>query len=480
MYLDSEKDRIRTMLSGIPSSAEGIRLSEQKLGAHWHGTSWFFLMHIIAKAFTKLDEIPFSSLISIPQNYGIENWLSPSSLRNQIATLTKIFRRRGLESIECDENGNLTIGKPLSGRELREYADSQYEYAMSEGLVRYSPGYRCWVARSMPNFAERIWWHYTTAVFDSPKIYESPTGENTLRAMMYDIKEKMKQKSISYHDIEVWTDERTEHLYPLLRGWQRELIANNVLKPFKVGEVQFIAPRYFAEAYEKSLKVDEDETETFGRITDLMTKLRKFPAFPIPLGAIEQIEVAKGLQRAGIAILVWETAVGYNIPKYAYLVSREIFQQVEEKEIDYSYSSVPMNEFGDITLTEQIFRTLGRLRLFGQKILPEAKVTGKDYGKQVEHVLDSLETNGESEILDLAGCLEPLKSFNIVSLEENKAVVNSEMAFAIKYLSGFWYNLANDSSIGDIAFPTPSIVESVEGEQIKDQIKKKLDTYFAT
>lgn len=317
-----------------------------------------------------------------------------------------------------------------------------------------------------------------TAVFDSPKIYESPSGKNTLNALMYDISERMKQKSISFHDIEIWSDERIEHLYPLLSGWQRELIANNVLRPFKVGEVQFIAPRYFAEAYEKSLKVSEDETEKFGKITDLMDKLQKFPAFPISLGAMEQIEIAKGLQRAGIAILVGESDVGYDIPKYAYLVSREIFKEIEDK-IGYSYSNVPMNEFGDITLTEQIFKTLGRLRLFGQKILPGTRVAGKDYGKQVGHVLDSLETNRESETLDLAGCLKPLESFNIISLEENKAVLNPEMTFAIKYLCEFWYNLANDKSIGDIVFPTPSKVESIEGEQIKNQIKKKLSEYFS-
>lgn len=476
MYLASEKERTRTMLSGIPISAEGVRLSEQKLGAHWQGTSWFFLMHIIAKAFTKLDEIPFSSLASIPQSYGIENWLSSSSLRKQIDTLAGIFRRRGLESIETDKDGNLSIGGPLSSGEVKKFADSQYEYAMSKGLVRYSPGYKCWVTRSSKNFAERIWWHYMTAVFDSPRIYESPSGQNTLKATMYDITDRMKQKDLSFHGIQIWTDEQTK-LHPFLSTWQRELIANNILKPFKVGDVEFIAPRYFAETYEKSLKANEEETGAFNTIIDLMDKLNKFPAFPIPLGATEQIDIAKDLQRANIAILVTESDVGYNIPKYAYIVSRRVFKNVEKK-IGYSYSSVPMNEFGDITLTEQIFKTLGRLRLFGQKVLPETKIIDKDFRKQVEQLLDSLETKGESETFDLTGCLKPLESFNVISLTENKAVVNPEMEFAIKYVGESWFNLINDPTIGEMELPAKSVVDSLEHNQIKDQIEEKLSNYF--
>ena len=53
MYLEKESDRVRTILSGAPLSAEKIRMQGSDLGAEWHGTSWFFLQHLVAKGFTR-------------------------------------------------------------------------------------------------------------------------------------------------------------------------------------------------------------------------------------------------------------------------------------------------------------------------------------------------------------------------------------------------------------------------------------------
>ena len=82
-------------------------------------------------------------------------------------------------------------------------------------------------------------------------------------------------------------------------------------------------------------------------------------------------------------IKVTETEAKLNSPKYAYLVPASVFQDIEKK-IAYSYSPIPMKEFGDISLTDRIFKTLGRIRLYSEKILPEIRSSKKDYKTQIE------------------------------------------------------------------------------------------------
>ena len=124
-------------------------------------------MHVIAKTFTKVEKIPFSSVAAIPQDYGIENWVDPDSLRKQLNTLAEVFGKRGLGNVKCNKEGDLSIDGVISHKELNNFADLQYDYSMGAGLVRYSPHLTAWLPRNLPNFAERIWWHYTTALYQS-------------------------------------------------------------------------------------------------------------------------------------------------------------------------------------------------------------------------------------------------------------------------------------------------------------------------
>lgn len=463
---------MRTILSGVPISAENIRLADEELGKHWHGTSWFFLMHVIAKTFTRVDKIPFSSIVSIPQDYGIENWVDQDKLKKQLKTLTEVFNKRGLGNVHCNERGDLFIDAVITHGELSAFADSQYEYSMGEGLVRYSPYLMSWMPRKLPNYAERIWWHYTTAVYETPKIYDSPEGENYLNALLVDLSERMNQRVIRFHDLEIWKESQLEHSRPLLRGWERELISKEILKTFEIEEVSFITPRYFADSNLELGSIKDVES-----VSEILACLERFPAYPVYLGDERRVRLCQKLERAGLVTKVTEPEAKYNVPRYAYLVSPKVFQNLEEK-IGYTYSPTPMKQYGDISLTDRIFRTLGRARLYAEKILPEIRSSSVDFKSQIEGIIDSLEANHEAELANFEGVFKPLTTLNIIQISDNKAVLDSDFEFVIKRLAEFYYNLINEPELVELTYPSDDEAKASEEEQVRSQIKLGLTKMF--
>jgi hypothetical protein len=478
-YFDKKIDRVRTILAGTPLSAESIRLSEQSLGSKWHGTSWFFLMHIIAKTFSRAELIPFNALHTTVRDYGISGWMAAPSLRSQLDKLIEIFNRRGLGNIHLEPNNDLKIDGTVSSQELRDYADLQYEYAMGEGLVRYSPGYHAWVERDMSNFAERIWWHYMTMVYDSPKIYSSPSGESALAALFEDMKEKMTSKELSFHNVKVWKESQLQHGIALLEGWERDLIERNILAPFEFGDIEFIAPRYFAEPDGRPLTSGGSFAgENFELMINLIENLRRLPGYPVYKGNKSEYNIARRLERAGAVTIVQESETSLNVPNFVYLVSRDVFENTE-KRIKFSYSSLPMAEYGDISVTDQIFLTLGRGRAFAQKKIHEAQVSQVDYKTEIGKVFDHLETNGEATLENYTDIFSPLNGcLSIICIKDDKATVNPEFEFIMKLLCDFWNELINDPAVADIYYPAAETILRSEKGQVQSQIKKSLKTYF--
>jgi len=478
-YFDKKTDRVRTIFAGTPLSAESIRLSEQSLGSKWHGTSWFFLMHIIAKTFSRTELIPFKALHTTVQDYGISGWVDASSLKRQLNKLVEIFNKRGLENIHLEENCDLKIDGTISSPELRDYADIQYEYSMGQGLVRYSPGYQTWVDRDLSNFAERIWWHYMTMIYDSPKIYTSPSGESALAALFQDMKEQMSNKELSFHGVKIWKDTQLEHCLALLEGWERDLIERNILAPFKFGDVEFIAPRYFAEPDGRPLTSGGSFAgENFEQMLNLIKKLRRFPGYPVYKGNKSEYDLARRLERSGVVTIVQESERSLNVPNFVYLVSRDVFENIE-KRIKFSYSSLPMVEYGDISVTDQIFLALGRARAFAQKKIHEAQVSQVDYKKEIGSIFDHLETDGEAKLCNYVDVFSPLNGcLNILNIKDENATVNSDFDFVVKLLCDFWNELINDPSVADLYYPSIETISKSEKGQVQMQIKKSLKTYF--
>jgi hypothetical protein len=466
MAFNSERDRVSTIISGLPISAENVRLSELELGSQWQGTSWFFLMHLLAKTFTRVETIPFSSIVNIPTNFGIENWIEPPRLKRQLSTLSKIFNNRGLGNVSIDTEGNMEIGARISPQELRSFADQQYDYAMGRGLVRYSP-YIGYARRSDDNFAERIWWHYNTAVYKRPRIFSTTSGGTYLDALIYSISNEITPKNINYYGIKLWSNEHFEIIKPSLIEWQREQMSKEILKRFDIGNTSYIAPRYFAE----NIKIDSfSEMDV---LNEIMEGLNEYPAFPIYNGDVNKIRMAQKLERSNLIIKISESELNYNTLQYSYIIPRSMAEKVD-KDIEYKYSTNPIVEHGDTSLTDQIFLSLGRARLYAEALDPRISLVDFNYKQKIENTITSLSDRKEANIERIEKIFDPLTTLGIISISDDKkeCEVNPDFEFIIDLWAESYYKIISEPDLITINFAENEDANMLEREQTIEQIKR--------
>lgn len=472
LYLKKEKDKIRTMLAGTPLSAEKIRMSGEALGGNWYGTSWFFLMHIIAKALSKNEVITFNGILQTVDEYGIERWKDEKILKERLDRIVKIFKMRGLENVYKDKYNSLRIDGSISKPEFHTFAQSQYDYSMTDGLVHFDKISKQRALRGTSDYAERIFWHYITTVYDCPQIYESPEGDS-LTALVNDIIDKLEGKYES-QGIKIWERSDLKYVKYYLKEWERNLVSKNILFPLRFGDTSYISPSFYSKI---DFSVFEESREK-GGILELINELRKYPGFPVYKGDESKYDLAKRLQRAGAVRLVEEqTAISPN--HYVYLVSGDIFNDLD-KRIQFRYSSNPNSEYGDGSLTQDIFKILGRLWLFSRGDLPQKYFMSMDAQAEIGRILHELEDKGESELgsLEKSGIFDPLEPLNVIRTEGNSIIMESNFDWVIGEISDYYSSLVNDPDLTNIEFPPKEVVEKVEKERTRKQIMERTKSYF--
>lgn len=472
MYYEEKKDKYRTMLTGTPLSAEKIRLCQENLGDQWHGTSWYFLMHLIAKKFTKEKLISLNEIQNITEIYGISNWIKTTELMRILNAMKKVFKLNGLGNVHIDMNNNFIIDSPISKKEYFNLASKEYNYSLGSGLVRYYPSSRSWDSRPIPDFSERILWHYVTDIFDSPQIFSGPKNECKLDGLFIDIVERLKTSNPSYHSVKPWKDFQEKQGMEIVKNWERMFIEKKVLYPFKIEEYTYIAPCFYS-------KVDWNviSTSDFSEITCLLDKLRQAPAYPIAQWD-EKYELAKKMQNAGAIIIIPENPTP-STPNFAYLVPRDIFEMLETK-VNYNFSKNPLTDFADTSLTEDIFKTLGRARTYGEKLLPQLHDIGTDYQSRLNLEISTMEDQGEIKIESLVNpkIYQPLKSLSIIEEKDKKLIINQDYTKIFEVFSDAWNNLMNDASLSEIQIPNEDEIQRGQEVQNKIQIKKSIKELY--
>ncbi len=160
------------------------------------------------------------------------------------------------------------------------------------------------------------------------------------------------------------------------------------------------------------------------------------------------------------------------------MVPANVFHDIDRK-IAYSYSSVPTKEFGDISLTDRIFKTLGRVRLYAEKILPEARLSKRDYKSQIEGIVDSFEKGTEADLSGVEGIFKPLTTLNIIQIKEGKAQINNHYDFVIRLLAEAYYNLVKYPELSELTYPSKKTVAQAELSQVESQIETGLSKMFS-
>ncbi len=475
MYYTKTSDRIRTMLTGTPLTAEKIRVRDDGIGSGFGGTSWFFTMHLIAKSLTRgtEDTIDFDSLLTTIKNYQIHDWSEKNKLQYIENKWINVYKQCGIGNIDLDKNNNITIDGTISSTEFRNFADSQYDYAMEKGLISYKP-LLGWYKRSRKSdYVERILWHYITSIYDGPKVLSDAEDGCFLDGLFTDLTDTMERKGLAPQGISIWQKNDTLGGLEMLKDWERAFIAKKILYPFDIGDTTYIAPSFFSEI-DLSVLNSSDSTE----IVNFMTKIRKVPSYPISKGNREQYELAMQLQRATAIKIVEDPFKSPGIPPYVYVVSRDLFEEIE-KILGYSYSTNPLSKWGDSSITDQFFVAIGRTNIFGHQMAPGVKLLNKNSKDDIDKVISNLEEHHEADISKLPkGILDPLKTINVVFGNNDTLNVNPQNRIFIEKFSEIWNQLINDPALYKIDFPAKNLIENKEREQVKEQIKKTTKQFF--
>lgn len=474
MYYTNIDECMKTMLTGTPLTAEKVLARDGKVGSDYGGTSWYFTMHLIAKSLTRKSEekIIFDSLHSTINNYGIHDWNVESNLRRIENKWITVYRKCGLENIHLDKDFNIIIDGNISKQEFKEFATKQYNFAMEKGLVKFNQE-DGWVSRPKSAFMERIFWHYITSIYASPKLYSSQDGECYLNGIFTDLTEIMEKEEITVEKVPIWTKENTLNGLDILKSWERSLIAKNILCPITLGEDTYIAPSFFSNTDLSIFKGTESS-----KIVDFIEQLKKISSYPISKSNTEHYDLAKRLQRAGLIKLIDDPYKTTKSTPYAYAVPRDLFEYVE-KDLAYSYSSNPLPEWGDSSITDQFFVAIGRVNIIGHSMSHESKIFPQNFKEKIDKIITDLE---EKHLADISGIpekmLDPLKTINVVKKEGNNLSVNPQNKKFIETFSDIWNNIYNDPEIRQIEFPAMETVKEKEVQQTEIQIKNAKQYFF--
>jgi len=425
-------------------------------------------MHLIAKSLTRKgeEEIKFDSLHSTINNYGIHDWSEQRKLMYIEKKWIDVYNKCGIGNIYLDENCNIVIDGNLSKNEFKEFAKKQYDYSMTEGLISHSSS-SGWHKRDKSDFIERIFWHYITSIYTAPQISSCPEGECFLDGLFTDLTEKMEKERITARGFQIWKKEDTSNGLDMLRIWERSFISKNILCPIDFGDKTYIAPSFFSELdYNVLNGIDSYE------IIEFLKKLNKISSYPISKGNTELYNLAKSLQRAGAIKLVDDPYRSPGASSYAYAVPRKLFKCVETK-LDYSYSTNPLPEWGDSSITDQFFVAIGRVNTYGYNMAPGLMIFPEDTKGNIDKVINDLADKYEADISNLPNnVLNPLKTINLIYDENGKLVVNPQNEQFIDIFSDIWHNLYNEPELQQIDFPSVETASNNEARQIEYQIKK--------
>jgi len=187
------------------------------------------------------------------------------------------------------------------------------------------------------------------------------------------------------------------------------------------------------------------------------------------------IKMAQKLERGNLILKISESELNYDVLQYSYIIPRQMAEKVD-KDINYRYSKIPISEHGDTSLTDQIFLSLGRARLYAEEIDPRIKLLKYDYKKKIEEVIDSLSDKGEANIERVDKIFDPLTTLDIITISEDRksCVVNSSFDFIIQLYAESYYNIVNEPDLISIDLPKTSDANKCEFEQTIEQIKKSV------
>lgn len=443
-YLTEEEKR-SIILTGTNLFVEGVRERQEPAGKNIPLTSSFFAVQNAIRVALQSGQFRLSNVNTLGRIYGINRYSRLSYTPFFGTKLMNIAKRR---EIDFDLKGGKIVSN-VQRSDARsifiDFLDKEYEYSISENLKN----------KSFDAHAEVIVWHLLDDIYNFPR----PVGYE--RKLIYDITRDYSK--IEVEGKKVWSPTKLKKVPIMVDVWMKRLIET---AKFDIVPVEEVGPMYSPPRFS-----DIDKTILFrgpgaNICQEILQQSSRSPAWPIR-ATTDNNFACKHLNSAGLIEFVTENAPG--IRDFGYVVPRDIFVDIDAK-LGCIYPDQGYTQESDTSLTEQLFRTVGRGRLAAHFL------KSTDF-KALDAKLKRLESGSVAYDKALKFVLEPLEIKG--SIEKNEAqgkyFVVPEMENDIKILLDVWSNF----EFIDLPIPKKEVARQKRIAQTRVQARNKAMSLFA-
>lgn len=440
-FKDSEKKAI--ISTGTSLFIEGIRERAEPAGKNVPLTCWFYALQNSVKVALQTGQVILDNINRLGSIYDINLYKLPSFKRYFGMRMMKVSKARDLDFELKDDRILSNISRKDARSIFQDFLKREYDYAVSKNLVNKTFDAHC----------EVIIWHLLNDIYDFPR----PIGYE--RKLAYDIINGFSHKRALR---KIWNPKRLENASILIDGWMRALVET---KKFDVVTVDEIGPMYSPPRFS-----DIDTRVLFSGphaeiCKSILTKATTAPAWPIEATRSNN-NACYHLTSAGLIEYISEKTK--EIRNFGYVVPRNLFIEVDTK-LGYLYQDNGYEDNSDTTLTEQIFRTIGRARLAAQ-FFDTIK-----YDK-LDTQLKQLESGEVAHNKILETVLEPLLLKGCVEMDKKngKFVVVSGMESDISIMLDIWSRM----EMVELSIPEEEYARQKRIAQTRVQARKKAFRLF--
>lgn len=440
-FEDAEKRAI--ISTGTNLFIEGIRERAEPAGKNVPLTCWFYALQNSVKVALQTGQVVLDNINRLGTIYDINLYKLPSFRRYFGMRLMRVSKARDLDFELRDDRIVSNISRKDARNVFQEFLEREYDYAVSKNLANKTFDAHC----------EVIIWHLLNDIYDFPR----PVGYE--RKLAYDI---INGFSRNRELREIWNPKRLENAPILIDGWMRAMVET---KKFDVVTVDEIGSMYSPPRFS-----DIDTRVLFSGphaeiCKSILTQATKAPAWPIEATRSNN-NACFHLTSAGLIEYISEKTK--EIRNFGYVVPRDLFIKVDTK-LGYLYQDKGYQDNSDITLTEQIFRAVGRARLAAQFFETIS------YDK-LDTQLKKLESGEVAHNKVLETVLEPLLLKGCIEMDKtrNKFVVVPGMENDISIMLDIW----SCTEMVELKIPEEEYARQKRIAQTRVQARKKAFKLF--
>lgn len=440
----TEKEKRNVIMTGTGLFIEGIREREEPAGKKVPLTSWFYVLQNSVKVAMQTGQFILDNIGELGKIYNINLYTQPYFKQTFGRRILRVAEDTELDFSLKENIIESNISRGDARKAFLNFLEKEYEYAISKNLVDKRFDAHC----------EVIVWHLLNDIYNFPR----PVGYE--KKLTYDVIDSL--SGIRVLKKKIWDPDKLEVAPLLVDGWIRALVET---KKFDVVPIEEVGPMYSPPRFsdiDKRILFSGPQAETCRKIHQLASRS---PAWPIQ-ATKENNNACYHLTSAGLIEYVSERTP--EIRNFGYVVPRELFIETDAK-LGYIYMENGYKNNSDTTLTEQVFRTVGRARL-AVNVLEAV-----DFD-EIDRKLKQLEDGEVESDKTLKTILQPLQFKGCIEYDklQNKFRVVPGMENDISIMLDIWTAM----DFVDLKIPEEEYARQKRAAQTRSQARKKALSLF--